>query len=251
MRRMSADKTLKWTTSTLLGFAEMSRARSEEAACFWLHAAGMLQGAAADPLLAASLSNAGIASLILQQQHDADRVFHEAEQAWRRVADNFATLDMPMVGASSSFHFRLAAKAPDALIDARRQRFLRLAEAALAITRFNHLFVDIQNVSSGVVAQRADELKAMLCDVLGAGSIEVRLLSTAAGQTDTASLFAIYRDKATEFAARQGTLSTALSQECAELETAVALTALLWPRIFAVIKNEKTKTATGFDTAPA
>ena len=251
MRRMSADKTQKWVTSTLRGFAEMSRARSEEAARFWLHAAGMLQGAAADPLLAASLSNAGIASLILQQQHDADRVFHEAEQVWQRVADNFATLDIPMAGASSSFHFRLAAKAPNALIDARRQRFLRLAEAAFAITRFNHLFVDIRNVSSGVVAQRADELKATLCDVLGAGSIEVRLLSTVAEQSAAASLFAIYGDKATEFAARQRTLSTALSEECAELEAAVALTALLGPQIFTVIKNEKTKTVTGFDTARA
>jgi hypothetical protein len=246
---MSADRTQNWATSTLRGFAEMSRARSEEAARFWLRAAAMLRGANNDdPLLAASLSNVGIAHLILQEQHDADRVFREAEEGWLRVMASITTLDVPMTGASSSFHFRLAAKAPDTLIDARRQRFLRLAEAAFAITRFNHFFTDIRNSTSSVVAQRADELKAILCDAVGPHSSEVRLLSTAAGQTDTASLFSIYGDKVTEFAVRQQMLATVLSQECAELETAVALTALLEPRILAVIKNEKTKAATAFDT---
>lgn len=252
MRRMFVDKTQKWAASTVRGFEEMSRARSGEAAHSWLHAAGMLQAADdGDPLLAASLSNAGAAYLILHEQHDAGRFFHEAEQGWLRALTSIATLDIPMTGASSSFHFRLAAKVPDALIDARRHRYRRLAEAALAITRFNRLFTDVRNLATGVVARRVGELTATLREALGSGSAEVRLLSTSAGPSDVASLFSIYGDKAAEFAARQQTLSTALSEECAKLETAVALTALLGSQIFAAIENEKTKTAMGFDTAQA
>ncbi len=251
MGSMSADKTQKWAASALRGFTEMSRARDEEAARSWLHAAGILQDATDDPLRAASLSNAGTAYLILQEQHEADSVFHEAERAWLRVIASIAALDIPMIGASSSFHFRLAAKAPDALIEARRHRYRRLAEAALAITRFNRLFVDVRNLASGAVAQRAGELTATLSDVLGAGSIEVRLLSTSTGASDAASAFSIYGDKAAEFADRQQTFPTALSQECARLETGVALTALLGPQILAAIKTEKTKTITAFATARA
>ncbi len=243
---MSADKTQKWATSTLRGFAEISRAHYEEAARSWLHVAETLRaGKGGDPLLAASLSNVGSAYLILRQQHDADRIFHGAEQAWLRVLSSIATLDVPMTGASSSFHFRLAAKAPDTLIDARRLRYRHLAEAALAITRFNHLFTDIRNSASSVVEQSGGALKARLSEILGSGSAEVRLLSTSA-EADAAS--SIYADKVSEFPVRRQTLSTAFSEECAKLETAVMLTALLGPQIFAAIEHEKTKTSTGFDT---
>jgi hypothetical protein len=243
---MSADKTQKWATSTLHGFAEMSRARFEDAARSWLQAADFRHAAdGSDPLLAASLSNAGSAYLILNEQHDADRALHNAEQAWLHVLSSIATLDIPMTGASSSFHFRLAAKAPDALIDARKVRYRRLVEAALAITRFNRLFVDEQSLASGVVQLRAHELKTILSEVLGARSVEVSLLSTSA---DADVAFSIYADKVSEFADRRQTLATAFSQECAKLETAVALTALLVPGIFTAIGSKKTKTVTGFDT---
>jgi hypothetical protein len=245
-RRMSVDKTQRWATSTLHGFAEISHAHFGIAARSWLQAADYLQAADDhDPLLAASLSNAGSAYLILDERHDADRILLDAEQAWLRVLSSIATLDIPMTGASSSFHFRLAAKAPDALTDASRLRYRRLAEAALAIIRFNRLFVDEQSLASGIVELRTHELKTMLSEVLGARSVEVSLLSTSA---DADVAVSIYAGKVSEFADRRQTLATALSEECAKLETAVALTALLGPWIFTAIKNEKTKTATGFDT---
>lgn len=229
----------KWTDQAVHAFAAMARMRTNDAARSWLRAAAMLEGANPPaPFLAASRSNAGIAHLILNDACEAGHAFRNAEQGWRQVIADIATLDIPMTGASS-FHFRLATKVPHALIEARRQRYRHLAEGALAITRFNLLFVVAGDLTSELVAQQTSDLAAMLCEILGPGSAEVCLLTMPAEPTGDASAFSIYAAKAADFAHRQRTLSTALSEDCANLETAVALTALLVPQIFSAARRQQ------------
>lgn len=238
-----------WTDQSLHAFAAMARAQIDDAARLWLRAASIAEGAQSPvSSLAASRSNAGVAHLILDNARDARHAFRKGEEGWRLVIADIATLDIPMTGATS-FHFRLATKVPHALIEARRERYRQLAEAALAITRFNLLFVDDGDPASEIVALQARDLTAMLRDILGPGSPEVRLLATPAEQAADASVFASYAAKAADFAHRQQTLSEALSEDCAALETAVALTALLGPQTFSAVsrlrKNEKARSEIG------
>jgi hypothetical protein len=144
---------------------------------------------------------------------------------------------MPMTGASSSFHFRLAAKVPTILIDARRKRYRRLAEAGRAITQFNLAFLNAQRAAAPHVAVRSAALKATLCEILGARSPEVRLLDGSAGSRATRDFDAIYADKLAALGEYRKTFDAALSEECAQLERAVALTVLLPPSMFDTIRD--------------
>ena len=217
-----------WTESTVRGFLELSRNQPGEAARRWLEADAVLDVTAAfDPLSAASRSNAGAARLLLGHDHEAELCFDAAEQFWRAAIAGIATLDVPMTGASSSFHFRLAAKAPEALIGARRDRYRCLAGSALAITQFNRAFASGENSSPAFVARRAAELKPLLRDVLGATSPEARLLVLCIEPAAGADINAIYADKVSEITLRPQTLTATLSEACARLESAIALTALL------------------------
>ncbi|WP_143111390.1 hypothetical protein [Hyphomicrobium facile] len=238
-----------WTDQSLHAFAAMARVQIDDAARLWIRAAAIAEGAPSPaPLLAASRSNAGVAHIILGNAHEARHAFRTAEEGWRLVIAGIATLDVPMTGATS-FHFRLATKVPHALIEPRRQRYRQLAEAALAITRFNLLIVDAGDPASESVTLQARDLTAMLKDILGPGSPEVRLLATPAEPATDASVFSSYAAKAADFAHRQNTLSTALSEDCATLEAAVALTALLGPQTFSAVrhlrKTEKARSEIG------
>lgn len=226
-----------WTDQSLQAFAAMARLQINDAARLWLRAAAIVEAAPSPASsLAASRSNVGVAHTILGNANEARHAFREAEKGWRLVVAGIATLDIPMTGATS-FHFRLATKVPHALIEARRQRYRQLAEAALSITRFNRLLIDAGDPASEIVTLQARDLRAMLREILGASSPEVRLLATAAEQAADASVFSSYAAKAADFANRQHTLSTALSEDCAALETAVALTALLGPQTFSAVRH--------------
>ncbi|CAA2141716.1 hypothetical protein [Hyphomicrobium sp. ghe19] len=226
-----------WTDQSLRSFAAMARVQIDEAARLWLRAAEIAEAAPLSaPVLAASRSNAGVARLILDNANDARRAFRKAEEAWRLVISSIATLDIPMTGATS-FHFRLATKVPHALIEARRRRYRQLAEAALGITRFNRLLVDDGDPASEIVALHARDLMAILKDILGPCSPEVRLLAAPAEQATDASVFSSYAPKAADFAHRQRTLSATLSEDCAALEAAVTLTALLGPQTFSAVRR--------------
>jgi hypothetical protein len=226
-----------WTNQSVHAFVAMARIRIDEAARSWLRAAAMAEGAASPaPSLAASRTNAGVAHLILNNAQEARHAFRKAEEGWRQVIAGIATLDIPMTGATS-FHFRLATKVPHALIEARRQRYRQLAEAALCITRFNLLFVDDGNLASEFMALQTRDLTVMLSDILGPGSPEVRLLAMSTEPTAAASVFSSYAEKARDFEHRQRTFSAALSEDCAAFETAVALTALLGPEAFSAVRR--------------
>lgn len=199
----------------------------------------MLEGATSPaPVIAASRSNAGVAHLILAKSSEADVAFREAEEHWRQAIESVATLDVPLTG-TSSFHFRLAAKVPHALMAARRQRFRHLAEAARAITRFNHLFVDPAKLASGLVAHRTSELASILSEILGPASAEGCLLTMTGASLNGAATFSPYGRKSAEFAHSPPALANGLSSDRAILEAAVALTALLGLPAFRAIEHRQ------------
>lgn len=228
-----------WTESTERGFRELSRGRPKEAACWWLEAGAVLpaDATAFGPLQAAGQSNTGAARLLLGHDHEAAALLEAAERSWRDVIAGIATLDVPMTGASSSFHFRLAAAAPHSLIQAKRERYRRLAEAALAITQFNGAFIEHGNFPSRANSKRALKLRPIIFEVLGSTSPEGRLLSSGGEPRASADIIAIYADKFLEIASRPKTFAAALSKECADLESAVTLTALLAPEIFISVRR--------------
>lgn len=204
----------------------------------------MLEGATSPaPVIAASRSNAGVAHLILGNSSEADVAFREAEEHWRRVIESVATLDVPLTG-TSSFHFRLAAKVPHALMEARRQRYRHLAEVARAITRFNHLFADPANLTSGLVAHRTSEMATILSEILGPASAEVCLLTMTGASLNDAATFFSYVRKSAEFAHSPSTLANGLSSDRTILEGAVALTALLGLPAFLAMEHQRKATVT-------
>lgn len=238
MRSAAASKSRNlWVESTVSGFDRISRARTEEAARCWLEADAVsaVEQSEFDSLRAVCRSNAGAARLLLGHEHEAGNCFEAAELTWRNVIAGVATLDVPMGGASSSFHFRLAAKAPDVLMGAQRERYRRLAEAALAITQFNRTLIGRRTPDAACTAERVAALRATLRDVLGYAAPEARLLSACIEPNSDADIYAIYADKLYDISTRQLTLSAALSETCANLESAVALTALLAPTILEAI----------------
>ncbi|MBS0235625.1 MAG: hypothetical protein JSR99_19330 [Proteobacteria bacterium] len=228
IRAASANGVKTWVDAATCGLREMARGRKLEAAHRWLDAAAASRSEEDfDPIEAASRSNAGIAHSLLGNCTEAEQCLADSERAWRRVIHQSAFLDIPITGASSSFHFRLAASGPEALIETRRRRYVQLSEAALAMTRFNRLFADSKNPKSNIIGARARELRPILAEILGPASPETRLLSASSEPVDATSVYAIYADKLTEVSVRTQTFAAALSDRWARLETAIALTALM------------------------
>jgi hypothetical protein len=254
MQRMFISKAQEsWAESTDFGFRDLSRGRPADAARRWLEAdVALPAGALAfDPLRAASRSNAGAARLLLGHAHEAASCFDDAERSWRDVIAGIATLDVPVTGASSSFHFRLAAAAPDNLIEARRARYRRLAETALAMTCFNRAFIEHRNFSVSAISKRASALRPVLSEVLGAASPEARLLSFCEEPCPPSRVFPIYADKLSEITSRPQTFAAALSNECAKVESAVARTALLALPIFTSLRPGDTEFEGHNSTCPS
>lgn len=228
IRGSSENDMEAWAVETTRGIREMAWGRKLEAARYWLEAAAARGAADAfDPIEAAQLSNAAIAHCLLGNAIEAERRTADAERAWCRIIDLVATLEIPLTGANSAFHFRLAASRPETLIEARRRRYRQLGEAALALTRFNRLFADRKNLANGVIGERARELMPVLAGILGAASPEARLLAVSAEPTAAEPVSVIYADKLAEVSGRSETFAAALSESCVKVEVAVALTAML------------------------
>lgn len=240
MRSAAVNKSRNsWVNSTVAAFDLLSRSRAKDAARCWLEADAVLgaEQPEFESLAAASRSNVGVARLLLGHEHEAGQCFEAAEQSWQNVIADVAALDVPIGGASSSFHFRLASEAPDVLTNIRRERYRRLAEAARAITQFNRTLIRARSRDITQIDQRASALRATLRDFLGYGAPEARLLSACMDTSSDAHIYTIYADKLDDISTRQLTLSAAFSEACANLESAVALTALLAPQILAAINR--------------
>lgn len=223
-----------WVRSTIAGFGELSRSQHVEAAGHWLRARDLAEGSPpSDAIHAASQTNAGVALVMLHRLAEADAVLSEAEQTWKDALAAVATLDVPVGGTSSSFHFRLASQSLESLetfAEARRRRYAEMCETSLAIARFNRLFANPEHLADSDVEQRSMSLKGVLTETFGPRAPDVRLLAGGGALLRSPAGEELYAEKVREFERRRLTLSGALSDGCLRLETAAALTALIDPR---------------------
>jgi hypothetical protein len=216
-----------WAATTTAGFRAMGASRHREAAHAWLLAVEATTALSGDPRYAAGQTNIGVAYALLGLANEAEAAFNTAESSWTQVLDRLPELDVPVVGTSSSFHFRLASENLASFAEARRRRYARLCDACLAITRFNALFADrAAPQPKAALAAAARTLAPLLSDVLGSRSPEMSLL------TEGASASA-YAEKVACFDRRRRSMTGALSADCLHLETAVSLTAMIAPGLFA------------------
>lgn len=158
----------------------------------------------------------------------------DAERSWTGVLRRLAVSEVPLPGASSSFHFRLAARNLEAFEQALRHRHVRRCEAALAITRFNLLLASARPAANDAIVTA---LAAELADILGPRAPDVRLLRAADFATDTAD--SLYAEKVAEVArgAEEGPAGPP-GDDVRRLGIAVALTALVRPGLVRDVQSE-------------
>ncbi|MDQ8697652.1 hypothetical protein [Hyphomicrobium sp. LHD-15] len=221
----------EWAALMASGFGGLARGETAQAASQWQRAFDtMFPASESDARLAAGHSNVGAGLLLLGQRRDADAAFERAEQAWLETIAALPTLDFPVVGLSSSFHFRLASRNLPAFQEARRKRYAELCEACLAITRFHRLLTHARSPAPRVVESSARTLTDLLSETFGPRCVDVRLLESRFVATVDGDIgLSLYADKVSEFASRQAALSALLPEACRDLETATALVALILP----------------------
>jgi hypothetical protein len=227
-----------WATVTAAGFRDLASARLGKARRRWLLAhdtlSAAIPGSAAvrgDPRVAASHSNIGAGFLLLGRTDQAKASLDAAELAWLETIGALATLDFPVVGRSSAFHFKLASRNVSAFQETRRKRYAELCDAALAVTRFNRLVADTAAPARHRMEQAARALAALLSNRFGPRAPDVVLLTgfLAAAPSTTDGGLSPYADKASEFETRRQSLFALLPEACGNLEAATALTALVVP----------------------
>lgn len=225
-----------WERHTQAGFHALSLGLWREAADEWLKSLGEVQTAeTSDARRAAAMNNSGVASLLESRWSDAKAYFDEARQAWTQVQLHIPELEVPVVGRSSSFHFRLATRHQDAFAASRRQRCAVLCRAASAITDFNaELALQATGRSSPSCEDMSPTTRALV-DAFGPRCPELLLIAESDGSTAGRSEFsaaALYGEKAQRvFELLARSMSAALSADYRRLEMATNLTALLSARL--------------------
>lgn len=215
-----------WKNETMAGFEAMARGCYAEAAQRWSVALNfVIEAELADPRRAAALSNVGAGRILAGQGTAAIEILDQSAQAWRRVTAGIETVDVPMTGTSSAFHFRLASRHLAAFQNARRSRLSELCAASLAITQFNRACA--QPSKNAEIAQAAGALADVLSRCLGPHAPEVRMLqpSCEVGTSEASNGNAPYADKFAALTARRCERADVFGT----LETACALTALVAP----------------------
>lgn len=223
-----------WKNETMAGFAALARGRYADAAHRWSVALNfVIDVEPHDPRRAAALSNLGAGRILAGQQAAAIDALDQSAQAWRRVASRIGTVDVPVTGTSSAFHFRLASRHLAAFQNARRKRLSELCAASLAITQFNRACA--QPSKTADIAQAANTLAEVLSRCLGPHAPEVRMLKPPCGSATSGAPIADapYAEKFAALAARRSERSDAF----ATIETACALTALVTP--FAIATRDQ------------
>lgn len=213
-----------WWEATVSGFCAMGASRYQDAATLWLEAEAKLAEPRSGPLVAAARNNAGVAYALLGRARDAEAALADAEDRWQQVAREIARAEMPLPGASSAFHGRLAERNLAAFAEAERSRLLERCETAQTISCLNRVIADAPSRSSEAAITR---LTCRLGALLGLRAPEVRLLAPIAahepGLPD--SPYAEIADLAMPPHAR----GRAAPDLVASLAMAVPLTALLRP----------------------
>ncbi|MGD9510946.1 MAG: hypothetical protein AB7X49_20610 [Geminicoccaceae bacterium] len=213
-----------WREATVSGFRAMGASRYQDAARHWLDAEETLAEQRSGPLAAAALSNAGVAHALLSRLGEAEAALADAEGRWQQVAREIAGADMPLRGASSAFHGRLAERNLAAFAEAERHRLLERCETALTIACLNRLIAGAPSRASEASMAR---LGSRLARLLGTLAPEVRLLAphAAHGPALPDSPYAEIADLAMLANARRN----GAPDLAASLAMAVPLTALIRP----------------------
>lgn len=222
----------EWAALMADGFGALARGMRDEAADCWQRAFDTLApDSEGDARLAVGHSNVGAGHLLLGRTRDADAAFARAEQTWLKTIAALPTLDFPVVGLSSAFHFRLASRNLPAFQEVRRKRYAELCEACLALTRFHRLLANARSRAPRVIEDSARALTDLLSRSFGPRCADVRLLESRFGAAtiDEDACLSPYADKVSEFASRQAALSALLPEACRDLEMATALVALILP----------------------
>jgi hypothetical protein len=224
-----------WERHTAGGFRALSCGLWREAADEWLKSIDDVRSAESwDARRAAALNNSGVTCLLDSRWAAAEDYFAKARQAWMQTEARIPDLDVPIVGRSSVFHFRLATRHHDAFDANRRRRCAVLCKAASAITDFNAGLV-ARHAAARSSSSRLDmsTIVRALVDAFGPRCPELQLIGAepaeipSAGQTD-----ALYGEKARRiFELKARSMAAALSADYRRLEMATNLTALLSPRL--------------------
>jgi hypothetical protein len=219
-----------WAAKILAGINALSRGAPCEAVAHGLASFAHLEPERpGDPRRAATHANLGIGYVLLEDWAKAESAFRAAEQHWLDAIETLATLDFPIVGRSSSFHFSLASRNVPAFQDTRRRRYENLCHACLAITRFNRMFAERPAPKRETVETSARKLTAVLSGVFGPRAPDVRALTCvfANAADDNANGVSPYAEKSAEFESRMEAMSALLPEACQNLEAATALTAVI------------------------
>jgi hypothetical protein len=227
---MEAGLKSDWSAKILAGIGALSRGEPNEAIAHGLASFAHLEPETpGDPRRAATHANLGVGYLLLRDPTEAAAAFRAAETSWLDTIETLPTLDFPIVGRSSSFHFRLASRNVTAFQETRRKRYEDLCRACLAITRFNRMFADRRSLNRETVETSARKLAQLLSCVFGPRAPDVRTLTSlfATGACDKKDGISPYSEKAAEFESRMQATSALLPEACRNLEAATALTTLI------------------------
>lgn len=229
-----------WERHTAAGFRALSRSLRREAADEWAKSIDDLTSTENwDARLAAAMNNAGVGCLLEAKWTAAAGYLGKARDAWARTEAHIPELEVPIVGRSSAFHFRLATRHQDAFAANRRRRCAMLCNAASAITDFN-AGVAARHTAAGTSFPGKDisAIVRALSDAFGPRCPELQLIgarddATAeippAGGEETDALYEEKARRVFELMARS--MSAALSPDYRRFEMATNLTALLSPRL--------------------
>lgn len=217
-----------WADATIAGFRALGSSHPLEAAKHWLAGAELGPFPALDPRRATSRTNEGAAHVLRGEKHAAEAALADAEHLWSTYAQDIPRADVSLPGQSSSFHFRLASRNLQAFEAVQRRRLAEQCGAGLAIARFNLL---LAGAGGAFDATAAPTLAALLSDVLGSQTPEVRLLLGASldHSAKTVAADSLYAEKAAELELQRSAAVRGLGDELKILKFAVAHTVLLTP----------------------
>jgi hypothetical protein len=224
----------EWESKFFAGFEALVRGHRREAAECWIRArataASMQQS---DPRAAAAENNCAVGHLLLSPACDVGSVFNGALTRWELVRRHALAMEVPVVGASSVFHLKLAMSHHDAFRETRRQYYVRLCEAAMAITSFNARLLGGEVRCDPSRHSVDDATITRLAAAFGDRCPEISIIRKFEGsQRSDVPPFAEYRGKVERIRNLQvPSLSGSFSVDCRNLELAAHLTVLLDPTL--------------------
>lgn len=230
-----------WTQLTIAGFRHLSSGAYEQAAVTWLRAADFYADSRDDdPRFATAHNNAGVAYGLLDRDGLAQIEFGIAERNWAHTLTTIASLDVPIAGGSSSFHFRLVSASPEAFADVHRRKYGARCRTSIAIAQFNTVVANAKQFSAEKIKVQARRLQSLTTDTYGQNSSESRLLSAIAEKSPSLD-GSIYQDKIARVERKISQNPNRDSDRCFSIEIATELMAIFPTRDLLEITRDPTE----------